>query len=259
VNTLVLPIPTLSQDPPVPVFELEQPVAVKLAALAFPDGAPLAQSDFKKGGAFVYRRRAGLEEIWNSATKSWEPPSSDLSTLTPLPFTFKAGESSPWSAVLAAAGQKDKDGQPAFDKATGGVPAYYVRGWITATRAGADYAGLSPPTPDFTFVSAVDNQRFGILLTPDKAQGREANQARLQLKNAAQQPVGWVEIRATNGQEVEIVKCDAGGGKLSSVLLADDGTIHLTPAAGKEIVLEGNLLAKRVRYEAAANGALTEL
>jgi len=258
-NTLTLPIPTLSQDPPVTVFELEQPVGIKLPALTFPDGTALTQAEFRKGGAFVHRRRAGLEELWNGATKSWDPPPADFSTLTPLPFTFKAGEPLPWSSLLAAAGQKDKNGDAAFDKPTGGVTGYFVRAWITASRAGTDYSGVSAPTADFTFVSAVDNQRFGILLTPKDGQGRQANQARLQLKNASQLPVGWIEIRTTTGQEVEIFKCYGSGAKLSSVLLADDGSIHLTPAAGKEIVLEGNLLAKRVRYEAAANGALTEL
>jgi hypothetical protein len=71
--------------------------------------------------------------------------------------------------------------------------------------------------------------------------------------------VGWVEIRGTGGQEVEIVKCDGGGNPLSSVLLADDGSIHLRPAAGRDIVLDGNLAARRVRYESAANGALRDL
>jgi hypothetical protein len=256
-STLTIPAPTLEHDPPGAVAELEQPLTIKLPALSFPDGTAVTDQDLQKGGAFAYRRQAGLEEIWNEGTQLWEAPPAELSTLTPMPLKFKAGDPLPWSAVLAAAGQKDKNGADRFSKAAGGAPVYLVRVFISAKKAGVDYSGLSTPSDVITFVSAADNQRFGIQLTPDK--GREAEKARVQLRTASRTPVGWVEIRATGGQEVEIVKCDAGGNPLSSVLLADDGSIHLRPASGREIVLEGDLRAQRVRYQRFSTGELTEL
>jgi hypothetical protein len=251
-----LPAPTLSQDPQGSAPEIELPVSVKLPTPIFPSGLPVTQADVKKIGAFVYRRTGGTEEIWNEGEQVWQPPPADLNPLTPLPLTFKDGTPEPWSGVLVAAGMKEKSGADRFAKASGGQPRYVVRAWARLTKDGEEFEGLSPPTAELAFISAADNQRFVVELDPPK--GREAERARMQLRTASRTPVGWIEIRAADGV-VEIVKCDGGGGPLSSVLLADDGSIHLRPAAGREIVLDGDLRARRVRYERFSTGVLTEL
>jgi hypothetical protein len=251
-----LPAPMLSQDPPGAAPEIELPVSVKLPTLMFPSGLPVTQADVTKLGAFVYRRTGGTEEIWNEGEQLWQSPPADLNALTPLPLTFKDGASEPWAGVLVAAGMKDKAGVDRFVKAASGQPRYVVRAWARLGKDGVEFEGLSPPTAELAFVSAADNQRFVVELDPPK--GREAERARMQLRTASRTPIGWIEIRAADG-EVEIVKCDGGGGPLSSVLLADDGSIHLRPATGREIVLDGDLRARRVRYERFSTGVLTEL
>jgi hypothetical protein len=253
---ITLPAPQLTWDPPGPQPELESPVNVKLPALAYPSGAAVAQADVRKLGVFVYRFAAGLEEIWNESDGAWQPAPPDPGAMTPLPLQFKDGEPLPWSGVLVAAGQKDKAGAARFVKAAGDEPRYVLRAFAKLQKDGEEFGGLGPPGPDLRFTSAADNQRFNIELDPEN--GREARRARLQLRTAGHTPIGWIEIRAADGV-VEIVKCDAGGGALSAVVLADDGSIHLRPAAGREIVLDGDLRAKRVRYERFNSGVLTEL
>lgn len=256
-TTITVPVPVLEHDPPGAVAELEQPVNVKLPAFTLPGGATVTQADVKKLGAFVYRRIGSGEEIWNETTQAWQAPPADPSALTPVPLQFKDGEALPWQGLLVAAGQKDKAGADRFDKTAGGDPRYVLRATAELTHGGETFAGLSAPTEELRFVSAADNQRFGVELEPPKA--RDARRARMQLRNASRTPIGWLEIRTEGGREVEIVKCDDGGNPLSSVLLADDGSIHLRPAAGREIVLDGDLRAKRVRYEQYSSGVLTEL
>jgi hypothetical protein len=253
---VAIPAPVLDHDPAGPVAEYEQPVTVKLPAFVIP-GGPLTQADVKQLGAFVYRRSGGSEDIWNETTQLWQAVPADLSALKPLPLQYKEGDPLPWQGMLIAAGQKDKNGAERFAKVTAGQPRYVLRASAELKRGIDEYSGLSAASEEITFVGAADNQRFGVELEPPKA--REAVRARMQLRDASRTPVGWLEIRTQGGREVEIVKCDDGGNPLSSVLLADDGSIHLRPAAGREIVLEGDLRARRVRYEPYASGVLTEL
>jgi hypothetical protein len=251
-----LPAPTISWNPPGPQPEIEQPLDVKLPALTFPGGEAVGEADVKKLGAFVYRVSGASEEIWNDTEQLWQLPPADLSALTPLPLQFKAGTPEPWAGLLVAAGQKDKTGADRYAKASAGEPHYLLRAYAALRHGAEEFTGLSPPSAELRFVSAADNQRFAVELEPGN--GREANRARVQLKDASRTPIGWLEIRSSDGV-VEIVKCDSGGAPLSSVLLADDGSIHLRPAAGREIVLDGDLRARRVRYETYSSGVLTEL
>lgn len=258
-NILAIPAPTLTGDPAGAAPEIEKPVAIKLPALHFGDGANLGEADVTKIGAFVYRRGAGAEEIWDEQAQAWTAAPDDLGALAgkqPLPLQFKAGEPEPWAGTLVAPGLKDKSGAPRFARQVGGLPRYYLRAFVQATRDGAVHRGLGTPSMEIAFVSATDNQRFAVELEPSEA--REATRVRLALKNSSRALAGWLEVRASGGQEVEIVKCDAGGNAQSSLLLADDGSIRLRPAAGREIVLEGSLRAERVRYLNSA-GVLTEL
>jgi hypothetical protein len=120
-------------------------------------------------------------------------------------------------------------------------------------RNGVEHHALGPASTDLQFVSAEDSKRFGIVLDTGKAS--DARTARMLLKNGSLNPAGYVEIRATGGQEVEIANCDAGGAVLARITLAASGDIRLDPAAGRSIVLGGPLEAQRVSYQPQGGGA----
>lgn len=239
---LTVPPPELSWAPP-GAPQLEQPVDVKLAAIHFADGIEAADADAQKVGAYVYRLGSGGEELWNETEQRWGEVPADPAALPPVPLMYKAGDPLPWQGMLIAIGQKDKDGNQRFDKAAGGEPRYRLRAYGSFKRDGVDYAGLSDPSPELAFVSGLENQRFGVLMTPEQPAPTET--VRIQLKNASLAPAGYLEIRTTGGQQVEIANCDASGNKVASVLLAADGTISFE---GQKIVLNGDLEARRIRY-----------
>ena len=151
---------------------------------------------------------------------------------------------------------KDKDGGDRFAKAAGSVPRYRLRAYARFNRADGDYAGLSAPSSDLAFVSAADTQRFKVDMQPDPQQTEEVT---LVLKNAGLAAAGYVKISTRGGQVVEIGNLDASGAPLAMMRLAADGSILLQPAAGKKIVLAGDLEAQRIRYQPAAGGAPVDL
>jgi hypothetical protein len=159
--------------------------------------------------------------------------------------------------MLIAIGQKDKAGNARFDTAAGGEPRYRLRAYGKFKRDGVDHAGLSDPSPELAFVSGAESQRFSVKMEPEDPQSTV--RVRIELKNAALVPAGYLEIRTIGGQEVEIVNCDASGAALAAVLLAADGSIHLQPASGKKIVLAGDLEAQRIRYQPSGGGASVDL
>jgi hypothetical protein len=245
-NPLALPAPALSWQPAGPP-QLEQPVEVKLQAIRFEDGIEATDADAQKVGAYVYRYGPGGEQLWNEAEQRWGGPGADLSMLQPVPLVYKAGDPLPWQGTLIAIGMKDKDGNPRFDKAAGGAPLYRLRAYAQFKRGGAtDYAGLSDPSSELVFVKAEEKQRFGVEMDPEDAQ--QTARARIQLKNASLAPAGYLEIRTTGGNAIEIRNFDASGAQLATVQLAPEGSIHLQPAPGQKIVLEGDVEARRIRY-----------
>jgi hypothetical protein len=212
VNALALPAPALSWAPP-GAPQLEQPVELRLPALAFDDGTEALEAEARKVGAYVYRLGSGGEEIWNETEQRWTEAPADPGALPPVPFIYKAGDPLPWQGTLIAIGMKDKDGNPRFDKALGGEPRYRLRAYASFTHAGADYAGLSGPSDELAFISGLENQRFAVEMTPDT---QLPERVRLKLKNAALADAGYVEIRTVGGQAVEIVSCNAAGAGVAS-------------------------------------------
>jgi hypothetical protein len=243
---LTVPPPELSWKPPGPP-QIEQPVELKLPALRFEDGIEAAEADMQKVGAYVYRYGPAGEELWNETEQRWGDAGVDPAALPPVPFVYKAGEPLPWQGTLIAIGQKDKDDKDRFGKAVGGEPRYRVRAYAQFKRDGAvDYAGLSELSSELAFVSGLDNQRFGVEMTPEQPDPTE--RVRVQLKNASLAPAGYLEIRTTGGHAIEIKNFDPSGAPLAIVQLAPDGSIHLQPAPGQKIVLEGDVEARRIRY-----------
>lgn len=247
---LTLPAAQLVSDPPAGPASLEKPLTVKLGPLTFPDGQPLKQDATQKIGVFVYRTQGSGEEIWNDAQQHWSSAPADpaeLAGLTPLPLQFKDGDPAPWQGLLVAAGQKDQAGAARYAKAQNGAPAYRVRAFVSARQNGVDHIGLGPPSAELQFVSLADSQRFAISL--DTGDAQTCQQVRLRLKNSTLGEAGYVEIRATGGQEVEIASCTPGGALKARIVLLDNGDIRLEPASGRNIVLAGPLEAERITYQ----------
>jgi hypothetical protein len=252
---LAVPVPQVSWKTGT-TPELEQPVELRLPALAYPDGATLAPEEALKLGAFVYRLAGGAEQIWNEEALEWQPPPADLaalSALSPVAFTYKKTSPQPWQGVLVAAGQKDKSDADRYERAAGGMPRYRLRAFARARRRGVDYAGLSGASVELAFTSSEDGRRFEIELEPEKI--KECRRVRLVLKNDSLQEAAWVELRAAGSNEVELVNCTVSGAQLARVVLRANGDIRLEPAAGRRIVLGGELDAGLVFYQPQAGGA----
>lgn len=254
-QTLIVPAPELVFDPPAGPPAIERPVTVRLPAVRYPDAQALSIDDVRTLGAFVFRGATGSEEVWDETSQAWTTAPADvagLAALKPLALAPTAGESASWQGVLVAAGQKDKAGKPRFASAAGGTPVYRLRAFASAVRNGIEHRGVGAPSPDLQFVSGAENRRFA--LSFDTEDASDAGRARLTLKNSSLKPAGYIEIRATGGQEVEIANCHWSGAVLARVTLSADGDIHLAPATGRQIVLEGRLEAQQITYQPHAGG-----
>jgi hypothetical protein len=255
----MLTLPALQLEPAAGPWPLEQPVELRLPAFTL-DGAAVTQDMVRSIGAFAYRQAGGGEELWNEQQARWQPApaaADALDALLPVPLSFKADADPPWQGTWIAIGLKDQAGALRFVKASGGMPRYRLRPFALLEREGRRERALGEPTGWVSFSSLADSQRFSVAIDPDSAQ--EAESARFVLKNAALAPAGWLEVRASGGrQEVEIVKCNANGAPVSSVLLADDGSIRLRPGGSAPIVLDGDLEAQHVSY-LAGNGSRVTL
>jgi hypothetical protein len=259
-SILTVPPPVLVLDPPAGPPALEKPVKLVLSGLQYPDLQDVAPVDVRMLGVLVYRGTPGSEEVWDEASGSWilaPPELAAISALTPIPLAPPTADGAPWTGVLVAEGQKDSAGQDRFEKAQAGTPAYRIRAVAAAVRAGVDHRGISDASADLLFVKAREQQRFAVDF--DTGQASDAGVARLFLKNAGLQPAGYLEIRAAGGQEIEIVSCSWAGTPLARVTLTDDGDIHLVPATGRAIVLDGPLEAGEITYQPHAGGARQSL
>jgi hypothetical protein len=253
---LTVPEAQLVFDPPGGPPPLEKPVIVRAAAIRFPDGQDVTNDDVRTLGAFVYRGAPGSEEVWDEKARQWTAAPADasaLAALKPLPLTAADGEPEPWKGTLVAAGQKDAAGNPQFAKAEAGSPVYRLRVFAHAVRDGVEHRALGGASPDLQFVSATENTRFAV--TFDTGQATDATTARLLLKQGSLAPAGYLEIRATGGQELELANCDSSGAVLARVTLAANGDIRLAPASGRNIVLDGPLEAGRITYQPHGGGA----
>ena len=245
-SPLGVPVPELAWKPPGGAPQIAQPVDLKLPALQFPDGAEATEADAQIVGAYVYRLGVAGEELWNETEQRWTEVPAELGALPPLPLTYKAGDPFPWQGMLVAIGQKDKDDNPRFQPAAGGAPRYRLRAFARFQRDGVEFSGLSAPSPELQFVDAQQSERFMVLMDPEDPQ--QVEEIKLALKNASLAEAGYLKVSTRGGQQVEIANCDASGNPLASVLLQADGSIRLRPAAGRNIVLGGDLEAQRIRY-----------
>jgi hypothetical protein len=255
-STLTVPAPLLVLDPPPGPPALEKPISLMLLGAHYPDLQEVAAADVRTLGILVYRGTGGSEEVWDETSGSWALAPTDesaISALTPLPMSPPKAPGEPWTGTFIAAGQTDAAGNPRFEKAQAGVPAYRLRAVAAAVRDGAEYRGISDPSADLLFVSATDEQRLAVEF--DTGRASDAGWARLLLRNAALQRAGYLEIRAAGGQEIELVNCTPSGAVLARVTLTANGDIHLVPAAGRQIALDGPLEAGEITYQPHGGGA----
>lgn len=247
--SMVVPTPIVK---PVGLAALEKPLEVRSAKVVFPDGAEFGQAS-GTAGFFVYREQsAGAVEIWNEEAKQWQAdPGGAPSALKPKPLIFKADDpSAPWQSPVVAAGQKDKDGKDQFGKARPDFPRYHFRTFFSGESGGTAYEGLSAPTAPIRFVSAMDAMRAGIKVGEDQTP-EDATEITLFLKDAALRVLGSVFIRSEGGSaRVEVSNFQAGAQR-AVVRLLPNGDIELQPAAGRNVVLAGPLLAGSINYQPA--------
>ena len=137
--------------------------------------------------------------------------------------------------------------RPQFRKAQNGYPLYFVRGWF-ASKDGRE-SGLSEPSDNVAFASVADKNLVAIGAGDDE-QPDQATQARVLLKNPGLQVIGRLSIdRAAPGATVTI---DNAAG--ASIVLRPDGGIVITPAAGHEVVIAGDVETERITYRPAGGG-----
>jgi hypothetical protein len=228
---------------------LERPLTV-LVAPVISSGRPLAPDAVATSGFFVYRRTqpGAAPELWDTGAKLWTAdPGPALAGRAPTAFAYMQGDAHPWQGILVGAGGKDATGAPQFVKATNGYPLYHVRAWFTS-KDGAQN-GLSEPSENVGFAS-VSDKNLVALGAPEDQRPDQATEAHLVLKNTALQTIGRLAIdRDFRGATVTI---DNAAG--ASIVLLPDGSIEVTSAAGRGIVLAGDLETERITYRPGGGG-----
>jgi hypothetical protein len=138
--------------------------------------------------------------------------------------------------------------------ASAGNPQYYLRAFARAKRSGTDQTGLSTPSAAFTFFDESANSRFKTTFDTPTTKPDAAHVVRMQLKGDALQTAGYLEIRTQPGFEVEIANCDPSGSPLAKMVLRANGEIHLLPATGARVVVEGDLETNQILYAPSGGG-----
>jgi hypothetical protein len=244
---LAVPQPTLTfEDAGGGAAALEKPVTVLLGAVT-EAGAPVTPAALTAFGLNLRRRStAGAQvEMWDDGTKSWAPEQPGMRP-KPIALAYKAGDPNPWQGILVAAGLKDATGAPALAKATQGYPQYTIGGAFAATDGAT---GDGPQSAPITFAS-VSDRNLVVLGAGDGEQVEQATQGRLLLKDTALQVIGGLTVlRDAPGATVRLENA-AGAG----VVLHADGSIEITPAAGKGVRIAGDVETERIRYLPAGGG-----
>jgi hypothetical protein len=248
----------LNAMPPVLAYEgketgvaaLEKPIDVLVGQVTL-DGEILGPDRLATFAYFIYRRAApgAAYDIWDEATTTW---SSELDTTVkrkPTQLAYQPEElDEPWQGVIVGAGGGDGDGAPQFAKAVGGYPLYSVRAFFET--ADSSEVVLTGGSENFGFVAGSDKDLM-VLGSGEGEELDEATQARLLLKNTSLQTIGRLIIeRDAPGAAVTL---DNAAG--ASIVLHPDGRIEITPAAGRRVVIAGDLESERITYRPAGGGA----
>lgn len=247
---LAVPVPALAFKPVAGTFApLEDVVTVSFDAVRFPDGSAMGPDDYVDAQALLSRRThaAAAVEVWDGAEKLWRVASGLApESLRGLAVVPPKTPGAPWQSLLVPAGLKDGAGAPLVGAATAHFPQYRLRGVFRARRNGVEARGTGAECAPFEFASLTDARRFDAELRPD-ADG--ATRVRLILRRAGGGAAGFVEIDASGGNAtLTLTNFDTSGSALASVSLLGDGSIRLTPAATKRVVVAGDLETEHIRY-----------
>jgi hypothetical protein len=249
-ETLLVPPPAFAfKSLPGGFVTIENVVTITFPAVRFPDGAAMTSDDY--AGAYALLTRAAgpgaPTDVWHAALRRWRPAGElDPTRVFGLPLIPPLEGDEPWRGVLIASGQEDASGAPFITSASGGFPQYRVRGLFRARRGSTEAVGLGPESAPLLFASAMAAARFAATLTPD---AEHPTRAQLTLKNAASRPVALVELDASDGHPALTLRSfDGLGSPDASVTLEADGAIVLSPAAGRRVVIAGDLEVERVHY-----------
>jgi hypothetical protein len=244
---LTIPAPTLDFEPQAAgVAALELPLTVALGPVT-QDGATLAPPDLATSGMVSYRTLTpgSQPEVWAPDLKQWLPEAGDAAVAQPLAFLPE--EPQPWQGLVVAAGAVDASGAPVY--ASSGASGFPTYSFAALFVTHGEEAGLSGNSPPVSFRS-VSDRNLMVLGPGDGEKPEQATQARLQLRSTSLATIGGLVIdRDSPGAEVTLSN-SAG----ASVVLRPDGTIELRPAAGRNVVVTGDMETERITYLPATGG-----
>ena len=228
---------------------LEDVVQISFSAVRFADGSAVTADDYAGGFALLTRTVApgAPVERWDAGLERWRPSGDPgASRVGGLALALPAEGIEPWRAVLVASGQTDAGGAPVIAAAAGGFPQYRVRGLFRARRGPSEAVGVGLDGPPLLFASKAASTRFAARLTPD---ADAPTRVQLTLRNGAARPVAEIELDATGAHPALTLRSfDSAGNPHALVMLETDGDIRLSPAAGRRVVIAGDLEVERVRY-----------
>jgi hypothetical protein len=228
---------------------IEDAVTITFPAVRFADGTAMTVDDY--AGAYALLTRAAAPaapiEVWHAGLKRWRAADDlDPAHVLGFPLVPPLEGDEPWRTVLIGSGQIDAGGAAPIASATGGFPQYRVRGLFRARRGSRQAVGLGPESAPLLFASRAASARFAATLTPD---AEHPTRVQLTLRNAAARPVALVELDASGGHPALTLRSfDIVGSPHASITLEADGDIFLSPAAGRRVVITGDLEAERVHY-----------
>lgn len=244
---ITVPAPSLAYDALAPgVAARELPLTVGLPDVT-DDGAALGPADLTTFGLVGYRQltAGALREVWTPPAKAWLPDlGPDPATGTPL--AFMAGDPRPWQGIVVAAGGTDAFGAPVFAAGVGGYPAYSFAG-VFAGKTGDAVLGGSSASVSF---GSVADRNLMVIGPADGEKPDNATEARVLLKDPAFTVIGGLVVhRDSPGAQVTL--SNAAG---ASVVLLPDGSVEVRPAAGRSLLVTGDLEADRITYQPAGGG-----
>ncbi len=244
---LTVPDPTLAYEPlAAGVAALEMPLTVLLGPVSR-DGVALELPDLATFGLVTFRRsnNGSLPEVWAPQSKQWLPDAGP-DPVTSQPLAFLTGQPQPWQGLVVAAGAADAAGAPVFDRGVGGFPSYSFAA-VFVTHDGE--LGVSGSSPSVSFVPVTDRNLM-VIGPGDGEKPEKATQTRIQLRDTDLATLGGLVIdRASPGAEVTLSN-SAG----ASVVLRPDGSVEVHPAAGRSVIVGGDLETEQVTYRPFGGG-----
>ena len=244
---LTVPVPQLGYDPLAPsVAAAELPLSVAVGAVVADDGTTLTPVELDTFSLLTYRVVSPLAppQVWDPDARQWVAEGAPTG---PVPLAYLPDQPLPWQALVVAAGARDAAGQPQFANAVGDYPAYSFRAFFVDPDAGA---WLSGPSAQVRFASLADRNLM-VLGPGDGELPDNATQARLQLRDPGLALIGGLVVRR-DSPGAEVTLSNSAG---ASVVLEPDGGITLRPAAGRRVVVAGDLETDHITYLPAGGGS----